>query len=117
MFDFKLFKKGDDEPLGSMSFSHKWQRSGTLRLELEEGEYVVHVRLDRFVDSDKVRAHFSLTKFSLLTERRRNRTTRAKSLHGIKERCLAFGVNLREVNPSLRTLMSSKLRVLARIHR
>jgi hypothetical protein len=59
-FDFKLFKKGDNEPLGSMSFSHKWQRSGSLRLELEEGDYVVHVRLDRFVDSDKVRLSWLL---------------------------------------------------------
>ena len=50
MFDFKVFRKGDDQPLGNMVFSHKWQRSGTLRIPyLEEGEYVVHVSGCRFM--------------------------------------------------------------------
>lgn len=41
-FDFKLFKKGDDEPIG-MASSPSLRRSGVLHLNLEEGDYVVHV--------------------------------------------------------------------------
>ena len=52
--DFKLFKRGEDEALGSMTFSYAVRRSGTLRMDLEEGEYVVHVRLGRRVAGEKV---------------------------------------------------------------
>lgn len=53
-FDFKLFKHGDDEPLASSSFSYSLTRSGSLHIDLEPGEYVVHVRLDRDIDQEKV---------------------------------------------------------------
>ena len=54
-FDFKLFKKGEGEPLASSDFSYSLNRSYTLRIQLEPGDYVVHVRLDREVDLNKVR--------------------------------------------------------------
>ncbi|KAI5120453.1 hypothetical protein M0805_008500 [Coniferiporia weirii] len=55
MFDFKLFKRGEDEPLASSEFSYVTQlnRSIKLRVDLEPGEYVVHVRLDRETNLDK----------------------------------------------------------------
>ena len=45
-FDFKLFKAGDEEnaePLASSDFSYALNRSHTLRIHLDAGEYVVHV--------------------------------------------------------------------------
>ncbi|KAH8116172.1 cysteine proteinase [Phellopilus nigrolimitatus] len=52
-FDFKLFRKGEDEPLASSNFSYDLKRSRTLRIDLEPGYYVVHVRLDRTIDNSK----------------------------------------------------------------
>jgi len=46
-FDFKLFKSGLDEVLGSSSYSYGVTRSVTLTIELPPGDYVVHVRLNR----------------------------------------------------------------------
>jgi hypothetical protein len=43
-FDFKLFKMGSDEVLGSSSHSYGVTRSVTLTIELPPGDYVVHVR-------------------------------------------------------------------------
>ena len=43
--DFALFKKGDAEPLATSLHSRFWGRSVQLELELEAGEYVVHVRI------------------------------------------------------------------------
>lgn len=43
-FDFKLFKKGSDRVLGSSSYSYGRARSVTLNIELQPGDYVVHVR-------------------------------------------------------------------------
>lgn len=47
--DFSIFHKGDDmeEPLASSSHAGFWRRSVNLEINLEPGEYVVHVRLDR----------------------------------------------------------------------
>jgi len=45
-FDFVLFKKGDADPIASSSHSIFWTRSVNLEVELEAGDYVVHVRLD-----------------------------------------------------------------------
>lgn len=41
--DFKLFKKGETTLLASSSHSTFYRRSVNAELELEEGEYVVHV--------------------------------------------------------------------------
>jgi hypothetical protein len=48
-FDFNIFRKGEDteEPLVSSSHTGYWRRSVNLEVDLEPGEYVVHVRLDR----------------------------------------------------------------------
>jgi len=55
-FDFKLFKANDPSnagPLASSDFSYFLNRSNTLRIELEAGDYIVHVRLDRDTDPGK----------------------------------------------------------------
>lgn len=44
-FDFSVFKRGDDEVLGSSSYSYGLTRSVTLSMELQPGAYVVHVTL------------------------------------------------------------------------
>lgn len=44
-FDFKVFKKGSDEVLGSSSYSYGLTRSVTLSIELHPGDYVVHVKV------------------------------------------------------------------------
>lgn len=44
-FDFLLFKKGTKEPIGESSHSRFYARSVNLEIDLNEGEYVVHVRL------------------------------------------------------------------------
>lgn len=44
--DFNIFRKGDEleEPLLSSSHTGYWRRSVNLEIDLEPGEYVVHVR-------------------------------------------------------------------------
>ncbi|KAJ7104892.1 hypothetical protein C8R44DRAFT_807236 [Mycena epipterygia] len=48
-FDFFLFKTGETEPLATSSQSQFYLRSVNMELELDAGDYVVHVRLDRNV--------------------------------------------------------------------
>lgn len=43
-FNYMLFKAGVSTPIASSHFSYFLNRSNTLRMELEEGDYVVHVR-------------------------------------------------------------------------
>ncbi|KAF8704580.1 Cysteine proteinase, partial [Rhizoctonia solani] len=47
--DFNIFRKGDEkeDPLHSSNHTGFWRRSVNLEIDLEPGEYVVHVRLDR----------------------------------------------------------------------
>ncbi|KAJ3822490.1 hypothetical protein F5880DRAFT_668451 [Lentinula raphanica] len=45
--DFVVFRKGEKEYLAHSAPSRLWCRSVNLELNLEAGEYVVHVRLDR----------------------------------------------------------------------
>ncbi|KAJ7589146.1 hypothetical protein C8J56DRAFT_937820 [Mycena floridula] len=54
-FDFKIFKKGEKEPIasGESSVPYVSSRSVNLEMELEAGDYVVHVRLDRAVERAK----------------------------------------------------------------
>ncbi|KAF7371192.1 Calpain catalytic domain-containing protein [Mycena sanguinolenta] len=49
-FDFTLFKKGQKELVARTSLTRFFLRSVNLEVQLEEGEYVVHVRLDREVN-------------------------------------------------------------------
>ncbi|KAF8499476.1 cysteine proteinase [Hysterangium stoloniferum] len=46
-FDFVLYKKGSQKILGRSECSDQWPRSVTLIKDLDEGDYVLHVRLDR----------------------------------------------------------------------
>jgi hypothetical protein len=43
-FDFTLFKKGAKELVARSSVTRLWLRSVNLEVQLEQGEYVVHVR-------------------------------------------------------------------------
>jgi hypothetical protein len=51
-FDFALFKKGETEAIASSLHSRFYARSVNLEIDLSEGEYVVHVRLDRQVGNN-----------------------------------------------------------------
>lgn len=53
-FDFKLFKKGVERVISTSELSYQLRRSSKLRVNLESGEYVVHVRLNRDLDKEKV---------------------------------------------------------------
>ncbi|KAJ7880175.1 hypothetical protein B0H13DRAFT_2345713 [Mycena leptocephala] len=46
-FDFLLFKRGQTEPIAVSSPPRFWSRSVNLELDLEAGDYVLHVRVDR----------------------------------------------------------------------
>lgn len=54
-FDFKIFKRGTAKAVANSDISYVLNRSSKLRIDLEAGDYVVHVRLDRTVDAYKVR--------------------------------------------------------------
>ncbi|KAJ7065517.1 cysteine proteinase [Mycena amicta] len=45
--DFVLYKQGQTEALAEANHARYFSRSVNLEVELEEGEYVVHVRIDR----------------------------------------------------------------------
>jgi hypothetical protein len=44
-FDFLLFKRGQTEPIAVSSPPRFWSRSVNLELDLEAGDYVLHVRI------------------------------------------------------------------------
>ncbi|KAK7052859.1 hypothetical protein VNI00_004178 [Paramarasmius palmivorus] len=52
-FDFLLYREGDDEYLAESAHSRFKSRSINLEIDLEAGDYVVHVRLDRLVLQDE----------------------------------------------------------------
>ncbi|KAJ7230247.1 hypothetical protein GGX14DRAFT_410225 [Mycena pura] len=54
-FDFLLFKRGQTEPLAmsSQTPGRFYARSVNLELDLDAGDYVVHVRLDRIMRREK----------------------------------------------------------------
>ncbi|KAJ4485410.1 hypothetical protein J3R30DRAFT_3696750 [Lentinula aciculospora] len=47
-FDFVIFKKGEKNYLAHSGPSRVWRRSVNLELNLDAGDYVAHVRLDRY---------------------------------------------------------------------
>ncbi|KAF9529609.1 hypothetical protein CPB83DRAFT_259893 [Crepidotus variabilis] len=51
--DFSLVKEGDKEPIADSGHSDFFQRSVHLEAELEEGNYIVYVRLDRSLDRNE----------------------------------------------------------------
>ncbi|KAJ6472033.1 hypothetical protein C8R45DRAFT_1013813 [Mycena sanguinolenta] len=57
-FDFLLFKRGQSEPVATSSQPRFYSRSVNLELDLEAGDYVVHVRLDRMVRADRPKNYF-----------------------------------------------------------
>ncbi|KAJ7467789.1 cysteine proteinase [Mycena galericulata] len=75
MFDFVLFKKGKKDVVAESGLARFYMRSVNVELELEAGEYVVHVRLDRCVNDYEVHppSQYEARKFA------RVQTERAKS--------------------------------------
>lgn len=43
---FVLFKAGEKEPIAASYHDATWRRSVNVELEMDEGDYVVHVRLE-----------------------------------------------------------------------
>lgn len=52
-FDFKLFRRGETDALASSAYSGNMRRSRKLNIDLQPGDYVVHVRLTRQCDESK----------------------------------------------------------------
>ncbi|EJC98426.1 cysteine proteinase [Fomitiporia mediterranea MF3/22] len=52
-FDFILFKRGVNEPIASSELSYVLRRSCKLRIDLDAGDYVVHVRLNRSINTSR----------------------------------------------------------------
>ncbi|KAG7093328.1 hypothetical protein E1B28_007008 [Marasmius oreades] len=57
-FDFILFKKGERHHIAASSTSRLLTRSVNLEVDLEAGDYVVHVRLDRHVRADRPKGYY-----------------------------------------------------------
>ncbi|KIK66146.1 hypothetical protein GYMLUDRAFT_38663 [Collybiopsis luxurians FD-317 M1] len=83
-FDFVVFRKGEKDYLAHSAPSRLWCRSVNLELNLEAGDYVIHVRLDRHARSpareqDYIQSHQSVwdqrTYTKVLSER-----TKAQSI-------------------------------------
>ncbi|KAJ7239564.1 hypothetical protein B0H12DRAFT_1237530 [Mycena haematopus] len=56
-FDFALFKKGSKELVAQTSLTRFFLRSVNVELNLDAGEYVVHVRLDRELNNQAQEYH------------------------------------------------------------
>jgi len=52
--DFTLVKEGEKEPIAESAHSEFYLRSVHLEIELEAGNYIVYVRLDRTLDRNEV---------------------------------------------------------------
>ncbi|KAF8521601.1 cysteine proteinase [Hysterangium stoloniferum] len=63
VFDFVLYKKGSQKVLGRSESSVQWPRSVTLIKYLDEGDYVLHVRLDRNYQRQKDYVRSNLSKW------------------------------------------------------
>ena len=53
--DFILYRVGEKEPIAEVPHSEFNLRSVNLEVELEAGDYVAYVRLDRFIEGTEVR--------------------------------------------------------------
>ncbi len=53
--DFTLVKEGEEEPISDSGHSDFYQRSVHLEVDLDEGNYIVYVRLDRILNRNEVR--------------------------------------------------------------
>ena len=52
--DFTLVKEGEKEPIAESAHSEFYLRSVHLEVELDAGNYIVYVRLDRTLDRNEV---------------------------------------------------------------
>jgi hypothetical protein len=66
-FDFLLYKKGEKEPIAESLHSRMYARSVNVEVDLQAGEYVVHVRLDRHVYRERVKYLLSCDDVSLIS--------------------------------------------------
>lgn len=57
--DFTLVKEGEKEPIAESAHSEFYLRSVYLETELEAGNYIVYVRLDRTLDRNEVSLSFA----------------------------------------------------------
>ncbi|KIY72958.1 cysteine proteinase [Cylindrobasidium torrendii FP15055 ss-10] len=77
-FDFVVFKKGEKKMLTKSSYVWPYTRSVNAVVDLEPGEYVVHVRLDRILvrsESDYWNSDWNKSALSrVLSERAKSRT-------------------------------------------
>jgi hypothetical protein len=64
--DFCLAKVGEEDIIAESAHSDFYQRSVHLEVDLDEGDYIVYVRLDRTLNRNEVCAHVN-TPFRLLT--------------------------------------------------
>ena len=64
--DFCLVKAGEEDIIAESAHSDFYQRSVHLEAYLDEGDYIVYVRLDRTLDRNEVGAYVG-TPFRLLT--------------------------------------------------
>lgn len=53
--DFSLVREGENTPIASSNHSYLYIRSVNLEAKLEEGTYLVYVRLDRTLTAYRVR--------------------------------------------------------------
>ncbi|KAJ8094825.1 hypothetical protein PM082_010037 [Marasmius tenuissimus] len=94
-FDFVLYKKSEAGHIAESSASRLYSRSVNLEVYLEAGDYIVHVRLDRRIRSDRPENYY-FYKAANWDKRALSRvlTERAKS------RSIAsnFTVNLEDIN-------------------
>lgn len=74
-FDFLLYKKGVKVSLASSSYSRFFSRSVSLEIELEAGDYVVHVR------STYNQSFFSLQTFNIAQTRSYSPTRKGTELY------------------------------------
>ncbi|KAF8210761.1 hypothetical protein K438DRAFT_2011307 [Mycena galopus ATCC 62051] len=65
-FDFLLFKWGQTEPVANSSHPRFDSRSVKLELDLEAGDYIIHVRLDRMIRADREKVSVSIFVLHLL---------------------------------------------------
>ena len=57
--DFSLVREGENTPIASSNHSYLYTRSVNLEAKLEEGTYLVYVRLDRNLTKYRVSRTFS----------------------------------------------------------
>ncbi|KAJ3874638.1 cysteine proteinase [Lentinula edodes] len=104
-FEFVVFKKGEKEYLAHSGPSRVWRRSVNLEVNLEAGDYVAHVRLDRHTRSPSRESDYIQTQSTNWDQR-----TYARML---SERTKAQSVAANFKSDSEKSLLPLPLSVLA----